>query len=93
MILRGKERRTQMKKGLFHHDSVSIEEGGRLAAFLNGEQEPVTPAAAYAEFTAGESEGAAAARQRMIDRHNRARSASAAEARESMIQRQGRRKR
>ena len=80
-----------MKKGLFHHDSVYLEEGGKLAAFLNGVREPITPGAAYVEFTAGQSESAAAARQRMIDRHNRPHSATAAEARENMIRRQGRR--
>lgn len=80
-----------MKKGLLHHDSVSIEEGSKLALFVNGTEEPVTPAAAYAQWMAGESESAAAARQRMIDRHSRAHSASAAEGRENMIKRQGHR--
>lgn len=81
-----------MKRGLFHCDSVPIEEGSRLAAYLSGTQEPVTPAAAYAEWMDGESESAAAARQRMIDRHNRPHSASAGEGRENMIHRQGCRK-
>lgn len=79
-----------MKIGLFHCDSDPIEEGSRLAAFLSGTQEPVTPAAAYAEWMDGESESAATARQRMIDRHSRTHSASAAEGRENMIRRQGR---
>lgn len=80
-----------MKKGLFHRDSVAIEEGSRLARFLEGVSEPITPEAAFTEWTAGESASAAEARQRMIDRHNRPRSASAAEGREGMIKRQGRR--
>ena len=82
-----------MKKGLFRRDSVSIEEGSKLALFVNGIEGPVTPAAAYTAMMDGESESAAAARQRMIDRHKRAHSATAAEARENMIQRQGRRER
>lgn len=82
-----------MKKGLFYQDGVSIEEGSKLAAFLNGTQEPVTPAAAYAAMMAGEGEGAAAARRRMIGRHSRPHSTNAAEARTNMIQRQGRRER
>jgi len=81
-----------MKKGLFHCDSVPIEDGSKLALFVNGIEEPITAAAAYAEWTAGESESAAAARQRMIDRHSRTHSETAAEGRENMIQRQGRRK-
>lgn len=82
-----------MKKGLFHCDGISIEEGGKLAAFLNGTQEPITPAATYTEFMAGESESAAAARQRMIARHGKPHSATAAEGRENMVRRQGRRER
>ena len=82
-----------MKKRLFHCDGIPIEEGSKLARFLNGVQEPVTPAAAHAQWTAGESESAKEARQRMIDRHSRTHSTSAAEAREAMIQRQGHRER
>ena len=83
-----------MKKGLFRFDGVQLEEGSKLALFVRGSQEPVTPAAAHAAWTAGESESAAAARQRMIDRHTRGtHSKTAAEAREAMIQRQGRRER
>ena len=82
-----------MKKGLFHCDSVQIEEGSRLAQFVNGVEEPVTPAAAYAAFTANESESVAAARQRMIARHGKPHSATAAEGRENMIKRQSRRER
>lgn len=80
-----------MKKGLFHCDSVPIEEGSKLALFVNGIEGPVTPAAAYAAMMDGESESAAVARQRMIDRHSRPHSETAAEGRENMIQRQGRR--
>lgn len=79
-----------MEKGLFRCDSVPIEEGSKLALFVNGTQEPITPAAAYAEWIADESEGAAAARQRMIDRHSRTHSATAAEGRENMIRRRER---
>ena len=83
-----------MKKGLFRVDSVQLEEGSKLARFLNGVQEPVTPAAAHAAWTAGESESAAAARERMIARHTRGtHSKTAAEGRENMIQRQGHRER
>lgn len=73
------------------YDSISLSEGDRLARFVDGVAEPYTPAAAYAEWTAGEGESVAAARARMIDRHSRTHSVSAAEGRERMIQKQGKR--
>ena len=78
-----------MKKRLFHRDSVQLEEGSKLALFVNGVQEPITPEQAYSEFMAGEGDGAAAARQRMIDRSSRPHSESSTEARENMIRRGG----
>lgn len=84
----GKTRKNQTR-----YDVAPLPDGIRAAQFVLGTAEPVTPAAAYAAWTADESESAAAARQRMIDRHSRPRSTTAAEARENMIQRQGRRER
>lgn len=79
-----------MRIGLFHSDSIQVESGSKLAAFVKGTQESITPAAAYAEWMAGESESAAEARQRMIDRHERkAHSTTAGEGRARMIQRGG----
>lgn len=79
-----------MRTGLFHSDSVPIEDGGRLAQFVAGTTETITPAAAFAAWTAGESASAAAARQRMIERHgHRTHSTTTAEGQERMIQRGG----
>lgn len=80
----------KLKRNQMRYDTAPLPDSIRAAQFVAGTVEPVTPAAAYAEWTAGESEGAAEARQRMIDRHERkARSKSAAEGRERMIQRGG----
>ena len=49
------------EKGLFHYDSVQIEKGSKLAQLVNGIEGPVTPAAAYSAWTAGESASAAEA--------------------------------
>ena len=71
------------------YDSIPLSEGDRLARFVDGVAEPYTPAAAYAEWTAGEGESVAAARQRMIERYTRGgHSKTAAEGREKMIRRQ-----
>ena len=79
----------KLKRNQMRHDVAPLPDGIRAALFVEGIAEPVTPAAAHAAWTAGESESAAAARQRMIDRHNRPRSASAAEGRAAMIRRGG----
>lgn len=72
------------------YDSIPIREGDRLAQFVNGGG-AITPAAAYTEWI-GEGENAAAARQRMIDRHTRGgHSKTATEGRERMIRMQGKR--
>ena len=79
----------KLKRNQMRHDVAPLPDGIRAALFVEGIAEPVTPAAAHAAWTAGESESAAAARQRMIDRHKRAHSATAAEGRENMIRRGG----
>lgn len=83
----------KLKRNQMRYDVAPLPDGIRAALFVEGISEPVTPTTAHAAWTAGESEGAAAARQRMIARHVRPHSATAAEARGGMIQRQGRRER
>ena len=56
----------KLKRNQMRHDVAPLPDGIRTALFVEGIAEPVTPAAAYAAWTAGESESAEAARQRMI---------------------------
>lgn len=80
----------KLKRNQMRHDVAPLPDGIRAALFVEGIAEPVTPAAAYTAWTAGESESAAAARQRMIDRHGgKKRSETAADGRENMIRRGG----
>ena len=84
----------KLKRNQMRYDVAPLPDSIRAARFVVGIAEPVTPEAAYTEWTAGESEGAAAARERMIARHTRGtHSKTAAEGREKMIKRQGRRER
>ena len=82
----------KLKSNQTRYDVAPLPDSMRAKQFVEGTAEPVTPAAAYAAWTAGESESAKAARQRMIARHTRGtHSKTADEGRKNMIQRHGRR--